>query len=68
MSDYLWVDGSQIRFTDKWMKKIRKNSSCVGICASSDQQCSSAGEWHQDECIDLKQFVCEREGKNIDQY
>ncbi|KAL9950407.1 hypothetical protein ACROYT_G042895 [Oculina patagonica] len=61
ISDYLWVDGSEIGFTDRWINKRWKNSSCVGICASSDQLCSSVGAWHQDKCVHLKPFVCERE-------
>lgn len=65
ISDYLWVDGSEIGFTDKWINKRRKNSSCVGICASSDQLCSGVGAWHQDKCDHLKLFVCEREGKSV---
>ncbi len=68
MSDYLWVDGSDIGFTDRWINKRWKNSSCVGICASSEQLCSDVGAWHQDKCVHLKPFVCEREGKGVKHY
>lgn len=66
ISDYVWVDGSDIGFIDWWINKTRKNSSCVGICdnVSSDHLCgSSVGAWQQDECVHLKPYVCEREGK-----
>ena len=63
ISDYVWVDGSDIGFFDWWINRKRKKRLCVGICDnySSDLPCS--GEWYQDECVDLKSYVCEREGK-----
>ena len=63
ISDYVWVDGSDIGFFDWWISRERKKSLCVGICDnySSDRPCS--GEWYQDECVHLKSYVCEREGK-----
>ncbi|KAL9950408.1 hypothetical protein ACROYT_G042896 [Oculina patagonica] len=60
ISDYLWVDGSDIGFSDKWKNKRRESNLCVGICTSSDLLCSSVGAWHQDKCVHLKPFVCER--------
>ena len=65
--DYVWVDGSDIAFTDRWISEKQKKSRCVGICdnLSSDLPCGDglAGSWHQDECLHLKSYVCEREGK-----
>ena len=67
ISDYVWVDGSDIAFTDWWISKQPNKSWCVGICdnRTSDLPCGSglAGSWHQAECVRLKSYVCEREGK-----
>lgn len=67
ISDYIWVDGSDIAFTNRWISEQPKKSWCVGICdnRTSDLPCGSslAGSWQQDECVRLKSYVCEREGK-----
>ena len=71
IENYTWVDGSEIGFVEKWINKTMDSSLCVGICGnvsiaqSIDQSCDSVGEWQQDQCVHLKPFVCEREGKNI---
>lgn len=72
ISDYVWVDGSDIAFTNGWISKQQKKSWCVGICdnLSSDLPSGSAlaGSWYQDECVRLKSYVCEREGKTCENW
>ena len=64
ISDYVWVDGSDIEFIDGW---TRDESLCFGICDnfSSNFPCGSGvnSSWYQDKCVHLKSYVCEREGK-----
>ena len=64
ISDYIWVDGSDIEFIDGW---TRDKSLCFGICDnfSSNVPCGSGDDssWYQDNCVHLKSYVCEREGK-----
>ena len=64
MLDYTWVDGSGIGYSESWKSKQKNSSLCVGICKSGAiDQCNNAGEWYQENCVQLKPFVCERIGK-----
>ena len=67
ISNYTWVDGSQIHFQEKWVNKKWINTSCVAICenTTSNAQCSGVGEWRQDKCVHCKPYICEREGKRL---
>ena len=63
ISDYVWVDGSDIGYIDWWISKKQNKSLCVGICGNfvSDLPCSNRlGAWHQDKCFHLKSYICER--------
>ena len=64
MLDYTWVDGSGIGYSESWKSKQKNSSLCVGICKSGAiDQCNNTGEWYQENCVQLKPFVCERIGK-----